>query len=619
MAINAYDKLEYGEFKLPSLQELMIAPAYQREQHNLAEQSYLEQEALNADANSRLIPGIDDEAMAVIDEQNNLISQSLQDLSKKGVSPNVRQQLIQAKRNYLQKVSPIQRAALEREQVANMVREARMKDPTLFAQDPYAVSIGKWMSDPNSRTPGMVSGTQITQRVSNAAKQFSTYINQNLPQLAKSGLPYQYFTAVMSGASLDDVMNAMVKDGASVQQASQMSNMLRTLADDVVTSSRAREYFGDNPDTIEQIIGYANEGLYSALGQKKFGNMTDEYGLRSALEEQTLRRQLAVQSLKNRGKASLGSQGYFQPQGRLSGASPEYAELVSLKNNFDKYQSKGWTPKDVAIAAKTKVALGNILGGHGALVEGILRKNIPDSEASRLPGFEAVSQAISEAGGNPSEWRKYYNIAISGGVPDLSNSPLDFSNVNSWSDMRSKIDDAINGTIKEYTSYNMGADKDFREGIISRVLDPAVSLAHSGKLTRDRTESVTMNSVNGKPALAQDLRAIREAIKKDTGEATIRLSPYDKALIINYKGNDFFIKNAGINQNLQRMIDTYPELTEDEYVSEMNNLINQGKFDEAQQLEEYYKIGNPYLDPTTYHHLISWQNKGSEWDPNKKQ
>ena len=67
------------------------------------------------------------------------------------------------------------------------------------------------------------------------------------------------------------------------------------------------------------------------------------------------------------------------------------------------------------------------------------------------------------------------------------------------------------------------------------------------------------------------------------------------------------------------MIDTYPELTEDEYVSEMNNLINQGKFDEAQQLEEYYKIGNPYLDPTTYHHLISWQNKGSEWDPNKKQ
>lgn len=619
MAINAYDKLEYGEFKLPSLQELMIAPAYQREQHNLAEQSYLEQEALNADANSRLIPGIDDEAMAVIDEQNNLISQSLQDLSKKGVSPNVRQQLIQAKRNYLQKVSPIQRAALEREQVANMVREARMKDPTLFAQDPYAVSIGKWMSDPNSRTPGMVSGTQITQRVSNAAKQFSTYINQNLPQLAKSGLPYQYFTAVMSGASLDDVMNAMVKDGASVQQASQMSNMLRTLADDVVTSSRAREYFGDNPDTIEQIIGYANEGLYSALGQKKFGNMTDEYGLRSALEEQTLRRQLAVQSLKNRGKASLGSQGYFQPQGRLSGASPEYAELASLKNNFDKYQSKGWTPKDVAIAAKTKVALGNILGGHGALVEGILRKNIPDSEASRLPGFEAVSQAISEAGGNPSEWRKYYNIAISGGVPDLSNSPLDFSNVNSWSDMRSKIDDAINGTIKEYTSYNMGADKDFREGIISRVLDPAVSLAHSGKLTRDRTESVTMNSVNGKPALAQDLRAIREAIKKDTGEATIRLSPYDKALIINYKGNDFFIKNAGINQNLQRMIDTYPELTEDEYVSEMNNLINQGKFDEAQQLEEYYKIGNPYLDPTTYHHLISWQNKGSEWDPNKKQ
>lgn len=619
MAVNAYDKLEYGEFKLPSLQELMIAPAYQREQHNLAEQSYLEQEALNADANSRLIPGIDDEAMAVINEQNNLISQSLQDLSKKGVSPNVRQQLIQAKRNYLQKVSPIQRAALEREQVANMVREARMKDPTLFAQDPYAVSIGKWMSDPNSRTPGMVSGTQITQRVSNAAKQFSTYINQNLPQLAKSGLPYQYFTAVMSGASLDDVMNAMVKDGASVQQASQMSNMLRTLADDVVTSSRAREYFGDNPDTIEQIIGYANEGLYSALGQKKFGNMTDEYGLRSALEEQTLRRQLAVQSLKNRGKASLGSQGYFQPQGRLSGASPEYAGLSSIKKNIDKYQSKGWTPKDVAIAAKTKGAFLDVLARDNALATEILRGSVSDSEIQRLPGFEAISQIISQAGGNPSEWRKYWNMARTNDISDLSNSPLNFSNVNSWSDMRSRIDDAINGTIKEYTSYNMGADKDFREGIISRVLDPAVSLAHSGKLTRDRTESVTMNSVNGKPALAQDLRAIRKAIKKDTGEATIRLSPYDKALIINYKGNDFFIKNAGINQNLQRMIDTYPELTEDEYVSEMNNLINQGKFDEAQQLEEYYKIGNPYLDPTTYHHLISWQNKGSEWDPNKKQ
>lgn len=619
MAVNAYDRLEYGEFKLPSLQELMIAPAYQREQHNLAEQSYLEQEALNADANSRLIPGVDDDAMAVINEQNNLISQSLQDLSKKGVSPNVRQQLIQAKRNYLQKVSPIQRAALEREQVANMVREARMKDPTLFAQDPYAVSIGRWMTDPNSRTPGMVSGTQITQRVSNAAKQFSTYINQNLPQLAKSGLPYQYFTAVMSGASLDDVMNAMVKDGASVQQASQMSNMLRTLADDVVTSSRAREYFGDNPDTIEQIMGYANEGLYSALGQKKFGSMTDEYNMRSALEEQTLRRQLAVQSLKNQGKGSLGSQGYFQPQGRLSGVNPEYKGLSSIKQNIDKFQSKGWSPKDVAIAAKAKGALLDVLARDSSLATEILRGSVSDNEIQRLPGFEAIAQVISRAGGNPSEWRKYWNMAKSNDISDLSNSPLDLSNVNSWEGIRGKIDEAISGTLNEYKAYNMGADKDFREGVISRVLDPAVALADSGWLTRDRTETVTMNSTDGKPALAKDLRKIREAIKKDTGEATIRLSPHDKALIINYNGDDYFIKNAGINQNLQRMIDTYPELTEDDYVSEMNNLINQGKFDEAQQLEEYYKMGNPYLDPTTYHHLISWQNKGSEWDPNKKQ
>lgn len=139
--INAFDRLNYGEFNLPTLQELMIAPSYMQEQYNKAQEEYLASQAMAADVATRFQPGIDDEAIKINKDFQDNIDADIENLSRNGLTPSIKRNLLQRKVDFTNNILPLNKAALDRENMAKAAYEAKLKNPSLITKDPMMVSL----------------------------------------------------------------------------------------------------------------------------------------------------------------------------------------------------------------------------------------------------------------------------------------------------------------------------------------------------------------------------------------------------------------------------------------------------------------------------------------------
>lgn len=302
-AVNAYDKITYGEFKLPSLQELMVAPMYMQQQHEKAEESFLQNQALAADAATRFQPGIDDAAIQANQQFQSSVQADINDLSKNGLTPGIRRRLLQRKTDFTNNILPLNKAAVDREQWAKVAREAQLKDPSLIVRDPMKVGLDKWISDPTSRELRPVSGQEIYERTRQEMIPISKYISQNLPQLAKTGLPFQYFTVAQAGATAEEIaalMGSQYKD-IDPRLLSPLANLVKNAADRVVTSTGVYDYYGADSDEAMRANEYAASAFNHALGTKSFGSMADKYGMDMSL----FRARLAAKGQEGAGLPSI--------------------------------------------------------------------------------------------------------------------------------------------------------------------------------------------------------------------------------------------------------------------------------------------------------------------------
>ena len=285
MAISAYDKLTYGEFKLPSLQEMMVAPMYLTQEHEKMEEGFLQSQALAADAATRFQPGVDDVAIQANQQFQSSVQADINDLSKNGLTPGIRRRLLQRKTDFTNNILPLNKAAIDREQWAKVAREAQLKDPSLIVRDPMKVGLDKWISDPTSRELRPVSGQEIYERTRQEMIPISKYISQNLPQLTKTGLPFQYFTVAQAGATAEEIaalMGSQYKD-IDPRLLSPLANLIKNAADRVVTSTGVYDYYGADSDEAMRANEYAASAFNHALGTKSFGSMADKYGMDMSL------------------------------------------------------------------------------------------------------------------------------------------------------------------------------------------------------------------------------------------------------------------------------------------------------------------------------------------------
>lgn len=339
-AVNAYDKITYGEFKLPSLQELLVAPMYMQQLHNKAEDEFLQNQALAADAATRFQPGIDDAAIQANQQFQSSVQADIYDLSKNGLTPGVRRRLIQRKTDFTNNILPLNKAAVDREQWAKAAKEAQLRNPSLIIKDPMQVGLDRWIADPTSHELNPISGQEIYERTRQEMVPISKYISQNLPELSKTGIPYKYWAMTQAGATPEDIALALNKDlGVDLAKTAPLAYLIRDAANRVISSTGVYDYYGADSAEAQRAWEYAASAFNTALGASKVEGISDDFSMRLALQqaqEQALARRANSKGSKNTKLSGL----YFADKYGASEDVPQIKELsnirAAIENDFSK-------------------------------------------------------------------------------------------------------------------------------------------------------------------------------------------------------------------------------------------------------------------------------------------
>lgn len=286
-SISAYDKMSYSQTKLPSLEEMMMAPAYMQQQHDLAleEGTKLMTEA-NLAANLAMEDPNSDAARNYQAYIGN-IEQAVDLLNTKGLKgSNIKSAIGAAKARYTKEIMPIIQAGAVREKDRETIQKAGLDPTMLIDVDPAQLSIDSYMKRGNqSYLPNMVSGSELERATANSAKQLSDQIRTSGATLfTDTNLPFQYLSQIQKGASIDEVQNAMIHEGRNPEDVNTMTAMLRNIVDNTLKTYGIYDKFGNNKQLIDRAWGHAANGLYSAIGKSDTQIVTDQYGKQVALK-----------------------------------------------------------------------------------------------------------------------------------------------------------------------------------------------------------------------------------------------------------------------------------------------------------------------------------------------
>lgn len=103
------------------------------------------------------------------------------------------------------------------------------------------------------------------------------------------GLPYQYKSSLRRGASPAEIL-AVIND-AALDGHQGAVNFLKGVRDQVMESSGVAGWA--DYATLKEFTKFANQGLYSAIGQTEIKNYIDQYSMNDALNKEKERREAA--------------------------------------------------------------------------------------------------------------------------------------------------------------------------------------------------------------------------------------------------------------------------------------------------------------------------------------
>ena len=201
------------------------------------------------------------------------------ELATKGfIDSGRRRNLYGLKQQYNQNVVPLQNQLKIRQERAEELRRMQLQDPTFRSTlNPNEVGLTSGLKNPEAFNYSGVSGNQMYKSVAEKASQLSKVIEQEHPELIKSKLAYNYFTAVQSGASLKQVDAAMRRQ-FNPKDVDKMTNLMRGVVESTFNEFGVPQKFANNQQVQDELWQTASQGLYAALGSKQFGTMHDSWG-----------------------------------------------------------------------------------------------------------------------------------------------------------------------------------------------------------------------------------------------------------------------------------------------------------------------------------------------------
>lgn len=448
---SSQDRSSVAKFTPLSMQEILYPAQMLAQQHIEAEKEYQAEQDKAALLKTMLVQGVDKDAISELNRYSGTVSSAINELSDKGVVGGAtRRNLLNIKKDYNEKLLPLQSVALKREQAAKALAEKKLNDDTYEYVDPYKKSLTEGLADPSIYMQSGKSGSELMKQVAQQASVVAKKTNVT-PELVKAaGINYQYFVKYGQGATLEQIQKAALDNGDKTT-FDNITNYLSGIVDTTMEASGAAEMFGVNSNEYKRLKQHARLGLAAAVGEDKWSTMADQYGMSSALEAKKLENDKELlrykKSLETPDQQPLDVFNYSQaePQKRVAAEKPEGFDNLftpdgKIRSELPKgirmpiptaggiqMTSSGGKNKHEksmrSIVDKMKSTYGNIKGTTSRGIEGVPIKNMTDKDILNL----------------------YYNSASSGGFASAQISQRDdysaFGNSDKYWDLASMTSD----------------------------------------------------------------------------------------------------------------------------------------------------------------------------------
>lgn len=262
-----FKPFSYAEMLAPVAAATQAHQAIEEEYGNLATKANVWEEMANEQS--------DPYAYKMYKTYANDLEMRAEQLAREGLTPKSRRDMLSMKSRYSREIVPIETAYKRREELAAEQRKAIAANPTLrYQRMAGQMSLDDFIRNPSLDYGESYSGALLTQQVSQAAANFQRALTDK-GKLNGLGLPYQYERMLQYGATPAQVMAAMSEDAQ--QGDTDAVKFLRGITDQVLQSSGVADWA--NESTMKEFRAFANQGLYSAIGQAKLDNFTDQAGL----------------------------------------------------------------------------------------------------------------------------------------------------------------------------------------------------------------------------------------------------------------------------------------------------------------------------------------------------
>lgn len=264
-------------------------------------------------------------------------------LSREGLSLSSRKNMLQMRERYSKEITPIEVAYKRREELAAEQRKAIAANPTLrYQRMASAMSLDDFIKNPSLDYGESYSGALLTQQVAQAAANYAKVLTEE-GGLEKLGLPFQYKSKIRHGASPEEIL-AVIND-AALDGHQGAVNFLRTIRDQVMQSSGVADWA--DPSTLREFTSFANQGLYSALGQTEIKNYTDQFSMSDALNaRQHARAEASRRKAQEEARKNELLRAYRNNTSRLFSHDEIAKANKDTMAEWDKWKKKGYLTKD---------------------------------------------------------------------------------------------------------------------------------------------------------------------------------------------------------------------------------------------------------------------------------
>ena len=307
-------------------------------------------------------------------------------LAKYGLDVTSRRALLDMRSRYSREIVPIEQAYQKRAEQAKQQAEILAKDPTrFFAQKAAETSLDRFIENPALDTISQnYSGALLTKQVSDAASALARDARNdpNVQTELRRLLPYQYEAIRRTGFDPEAIRQAILNSPDA-------DKILTSIVDTAMTNSGMGDWNYASPEEKQRILNqareYANQGLWSAVGQTQYQMVTDEAGLASYRQNLQLR---AQQALMAQQAAAERMRMYDINPSDYYSANEIAAEGNRITAELDTWRNKGYFDEQGNLTQKGKEAL-----NFTRTQVGTSRMRDPNGEYQEVPRYRTTGDA----------------------------------------------------------------------------------------------------------------------------------------------------------------------------------------------------------------------------------